>query len=139
MSEMQEQSNLMLGDRINWTYILGLTTVKFHEVDVRDEGLKSEKEVLEAAKIIWKSIPDAWLIEDENFKADLEKAKRTRKIDVRKEFCGVKVGEPVYQEEKYFDALDLYHACVNAFNNCHLLTKTIFQEQMIPTPEDFEE
>jgi len=139
MSEQADQQSLMLGDRINWPFILANAVLKFHEAIVREEGAQSEQQVREAALTLRQSIPDAWIKADEQFKKDLENATITVKVDKRKIFMGRPVGKPKIEDEDDLDPYRLYHACVNVFQRRGLLSKTIFTEKIVPEPEDFEE
>ena len=142
MSNQQQTSqeqNLMLGDRINWPYILGNAVINFHGSIIKVEGEQSEQEVREAALCLYNSIPKAWIKADKEFERELKEAIKTKKVDVRKEWCGRKVGKPKFQKEEYVDPYKLYNACVNVFHRRGLLSKTIFTEKIVPEPQDFEE
>ena len=140
MSNQQssQEQNLMLGDRINWPYILGQGVINFQTSIIKVEGEQSEQEVREAALCLYNSIPDAWIKADKEFEKDIKKAVQTRKVDARKEWCGRRVGKPKFEKEDYIDPYKLYHACVNVFHRRGLLSKTIFTEKIVPEPEDFE-
>ena len=140
MSNQQssQEQNLMLGDRINWPYILGQGVINFQTSIIKVEGEQSEQEVREAALCLYNSIPDAWIKADKEFEKDIKKAVQTRKVDARKEWCGKKVGKPKFEKEDFIDPYKLYHACVNVFHRRGLLSKTIFTEKIVPGPEDFE-
>ena len=136
--ESTQIDNLMLGDRINWPYILASAVLKFQEAIVKVEGEQSEQEVREAAMVIQTLIPDIWVKADDKFRKELEDAIKKREVDVRKEWCGRKIGEPKFEEEEIVDPYKLAHACVNVFQRRGLLSKTIFTEKIVPEPEDFE-
>jgi len=138
MSEQQDQG-LMLGDRINWPYILGLCTLKVDETIIKYEGAQSEQEVREAVLAVRDKIPDDWIKNDKQWDEDMEKAIIKVKVDARRLWCGVRVGKPKFRKEEKIDPHRLLRACVNVFQRRGLLSKKIFQEVMIPTPEDFEE
>ena len=140
MSNQQssQEQNLMLGDRINWPYILGQGVINFQTSIIKVEGEQSEQEVREAALCLYNSIPDAWIKADKEFEKDIKKAVQTRKVDARKEWCGKRVGKPKFEKEDFIDPYKLYHACVNVFHRRGLLSKTIFTEKIVPGPEDFE-
>ena len=136
--QSSQEQNLMLGDRINWPYILGQGVINFQTSIIKVEGEQSEQEVREAALCLYNSIPDAWIKADKEFEKDIKKAVQTRKVDARKEWCGRRVGKPKFEKEDYIDPYKLYHACVNVFHRRGLLSKTIFTEKIVPEPEDFE-
>jgi hypothetical protein len=136
--QTSQEQNLMLGDRINWPFILGQGVINFQTSIVKVEGEQSEQEVREAALCLYNSIPDAWIKADKAFEEDIKKAVQTRKVDARKEWCGRRVGKPKFEEEDFIDPYKLYHACVNVFHRRGLLSKTIFTEKIVPEPEDFE-
>lgn len=129
----------MLGDRLNWPYILGNAVLNFHNSIIKIEGAQSEQEVREAALCLYNSIPSAWVKVDKQFEKDLKEAIKEEKVDVRKEWCGRKVGKPKFEKQEKLDPYKLYHACINVFQRRGLLSKTIFTEKIIPTPEDFED
>jgi len=137
--ETSDEETLTLGGRINWTYILGRATLKYLETIVKAEGLQSEQEIREAALVMSTLIPDAWIKADKKYSDDKEKAIEKRQVDVRKEWCGQKIGEPKFETEEVVDPYKLAHACVNVFQRRGLLSRTIFSEKIVPTPEDFEE
>lgn len=139
MSQEQQEQGLMLGDRINWPYILGMSILKVDETIVKYEGAQSEQEVREAVLSLYDKIPEAWTANDEKWKKDLEEAIEEIEVDDRNIWCGVRVGEPKFRKEEKINPHRLLRACVNVFNRRGLLSKTIFQEVMIPKPEDFEE
>ncbi len=129
----------MLGDRINWPFILGNGVLKFQEAIVREEGAQSEQQVREAALVLSNSIPDAWIKADDKFREDFGKAVTMTPVDKRKEFMGRKIGKPIIEDEPVLDPYKLYHACVNVFQRRGLLSKTIFSEKIVPELEDFED
>jgi len=137
--ERVQEQNLVLGDRINWPYILGSAVINFHGSIIKVEGQQSEQEVREAALCLYNSIPKAWIKADNEFDREIKQAVKTKKVDARKEWCGRKVGKPKYRREDYVDPYKLYNACVNVFHRRGLLSKTVFTEKIVPTPEDFEE
>ena len=137
--ESTQIDNLMLGDRINWPYILGVGVLKFLEATVKVEGEQSEQEIREAAKVLQTLIPDIWVKVDKKYHEEVEAASEKQKVDVRKEWCGRKIGEPKFEEQKIVDGYKLAHACVNVYQRRGLLSKTIFTEKIVPQPEDFEE
>lgn len=135
----QQQEGLVLGDRINFPYILGNAIINFQNAIIKVEGQQSEQEVREAALVIFNLIPSAWTKADTQFTEDKKEATITRQVDVRKEWCGRKVGEPKLEPEDIVDPYKLFHACINVFQRRGLLSKTMFTEKIVPTPEDFEE
>jgi len=141
MSEQQSttEQSLMLGDRINWPYILGNAVINFHGSIIKVEGEQSEQEVREAALCLYNSIPKAWIKADTEFAKELKNAITKKEVDVRKEWCGKKVGKPKLEKTEHIDPYKLYNACVNVFQRRGLLSKTIFTEKIVPDPEDFEE
>ncbi len=140
MSDQQgQEQSLMLGDRINWPYILGNGVLKFQASIVKVEGEQSEQEVREAAVTLYNSIPDAWIKADSQFKEDVLKAVSIKKVDGRREWCGRRVGKPFFVDEESLDPYKLYHACVNVFQRRGLLSKTIYTEKIVPEPDDFED
>lgn len=141
MSNQQsgQEQNLMLGDRINWPYILGNAVLNFHNSIIKVEGEQSEQEVREAALCLYNSIPKAWIKADKEFEKEIKEAVKTRKVDARREWCGRRVGKPKFEKENFIDPYKLYNCCVNVFQRRGLLSKTIFTEKMVPEPEDLEE
>lgn len=139
MSQDATDQNLMLGDRINWPFILGSAVLKFQQSIVQIEGSQSEQEVREAALSLFYSIPDVWIIKDKQLKADLENSVETVEVDARREWCGRKVGKPKYGKKTNLQPYRLYNACVNVFQRRGLLSKTIYSENIVPTPENLEQ
>ncbi|MFX0142206.1 MAG: hypothetical protein ACFFDN_51685 [Candidatus Hodarchaeota archaeon] len=142
MSEKDDSSderNLMVGERINWPFILGKSVLKFQEAVIKVEGEQSEQEIRESSIVMATLIPDNWTKADKEYKKDKKKAIVKRKVDIRKEWCGRKIGKPKFKVEKVTDPYALAHACVNVFQRRGLLSKTIFTEKIVPQPEDFEE
>lgn len=139
MSNPQEEQGLMLGDRINWPYILGMSILKVDEAIVREEGNQSEQQVREAVLSVYNKIPDAWVENDVKWKEDIAEAIITKKIDDRPLWCGIRVGKPKWKKEEVINPHRLLRACVNVFQRRSLLSKTIFQEQIVPVPEDLKE
>lgn len=144
---MSEEQSLMLGDRINWPYILGMTILKVDETIVRKEGSQSEQQVRESVLAVYDKIPDAWVKTDKQWKKDIDEAIKEIDVDVRPVWGGIKLSEeycrnngiPITEKKEKIDPHKLLHACVNVFQRRSLLSKTIYQEVMIPRPEDFEE
>lgn len=136
--QTQQQDSLILGDRINYPYLLANALLNFQNAIIKVEGQQSEQEVREAVLCIYTLIPDVWTKADKDFHKDKKKAVITRKIDVRKEWCHRKIGEPKFEDEEVIDPYKLLHACINVFQRRGLLSKTIFTEKMVPEPEDFE-
>jgi len=134
-----QDQNLMLGDRINWPFILASSVLRFQEAIVKVEGEQSEQEVREAALFLRALIPDQWIKGDEAWEKELKEIVTTTEVDTRKEWCGKKVGPPKYVLKEDVDPYKLGHACVNMFHRRGLLSKTIFTEKIVPDPEDFEE
>lgn len=137
--ETQSQDGLVLGDRLNYPYILANAILNFHNAIIKTEGMQSEQEVKEAALCLYKSIPGAWIKTDSEFKKEVDAAITQKDVDARKEWCGMKVGAHKTVSEEVIDGYKLYHACINVFQRRGLLSKTIFTEKIIPDPSDFEE
>ncbi len=139
MSNQQgQEQNLMLGDRINYPYILANALLKFQEAVVKVEGERSEQEATEAAMVIDAFIPDAWIKADEAFKKEREEAMPVKEVDARKDWCGRKVGKPKLEKRVVIDPYKLVHANINVFQRRGLLSKTLFGEKIVPDPEDLE-
>ncbi len=138
MSEEKDLTSLILGDRINWPFILGTSVLNFFNSVVKMEGEQSEQEVREAAITMYNSIPSQWVKADDQFRAELKEAIKEREVDARREWCGKKIGKLKTKQEEYIDPYKLYHSCVNVFQRRGLLSKTIFTEKIVPEPADFE-
>lgn len=136
MSEDQQNVGLMLGERMNWQYILGVNVLKLDDSLVREEGFQSEQQVREAVLSLYDKIPKAW--KDDEWNKDMEEAFIEVTIDLRPIWCGVRVGEPKFRKEKKVRPHRMYRAIVNLFNRRGMLSKRIFQENMVPTPEQLE-
>ncbi|MEM3549937.1 MAG: hypothetical protein QXQ94_07035 [Candidatus Bathyarchaeia archaeon] len=120
MSEFQ-LPNLTIKDKINYPYILANALLKFQEAIIKAEGELSEQEVREAALCLFNMIPKTWY--DEKFIKDVKKATFKVKVDVRKEWCGVKVGQPKYEKVEEINPYRLVNACVNLLERRELISK----------------
>ena len=138
MSQVFEDQGLMLGNKINWSYILGLGVLKVDEALVKEEGFQSEQQVREAVLILKSKIPDAWVLRDTKWKKEVANAVVETEEDIRPTFCGIRIGIPKFKKVSVVHPIRLYHAVVNVFHRRGLLSKTIFQEVMIPNPEQYE-
>jgi hypothetical protein len=138
MSDQQEQG-LILGDRINFPYILANSILKFHEAIGQPEGSQSEQEVRERALLLFNSLPDAWIIRDKELSYDLSHVHEEIETDGRREFMGRKIGKPKIRVEKLLQPYRLYNSCINVFQRRGLLSKTVYSENLVPTPESVEE
>jgi len=125
-----EEQGLVLGDRMNWAYILANAVMNLHTAIVKVEGQQSEQETKEAALAVFNSIPTAWVVSDEQFSKDLKKCFDETEVDQRAEFCGRKVGKPKIKKEQRLNAWRLYHTCVDVFHRRNLLNKPVFNEVM---------
>jgi hypothetical protein len=119
---------LTLKDKLNWTYILANAVLNFHNSIIKTEGEQSEQEIREAALCLFNSIPASWRADDQLLAQELKEAIKTRKVDVRREYCGRKVGQPRYEDEEYIEPYKLFHACVNVMDRKGLLSKTRMTE-----------
>ena len=123
-----EEQGLVLGDRINWAFILATSVLNLHTAIVKVEGEQSTQEIREAALAVFNSIPTAWVVADKQFREDLGKCFDIIKVDDRVEWCGRKVGNPKIRKEEVLNPWRLYHTCVDVFNRRNLLSKPIFTE-----------
>ena len=123
-----EEQGLVLGDRMNWPYILATSVINLHNAIRKVEGEQSEQEVREAALAVFNSIPSAWVLADDQFREDLKKCFDSVEFDKRREWCGRKVGPPKIEREERLNPWRLYHTCVDVFNRRNLLSKPVFTE-----------
>lgn len=125
-----EEQGLVLGDRINWAYILATSVMNLHAAIVKVEGEQSTQEIREAVLAVFNSIPTAWVVADDQFREDLGKCFDISEVDNRREWCGLKVGAFKIRKEECLNPWRLYHTCVDVFHRRHLLSKPIFTEIM---------
>jgi hypothetical protein len=125
-----EEQGLVLGDRINWAFVLAKAVITLHDALCKVEGEQSEQQVREASLAVYNSIPTSWVSSDQKFADDLKNCFDVIKIDDRKEWCGRKVGKPKIRKEDKLNPWRLYHACVDVFDRRNLLNKPIFTEIM---------
>jgi hypothetical protein len=114
---------LTLKDKLNWSYILGVAVLNFHNSVIKVEGEQSEQEVREAALCLFNSIPASWRADDQLLEQELKEAIKIRKVDVRNTYCGRRVGKPRYEDEEYIEPFKLYHAVINVMDRKGLLSK----------------
>jgi len=129
MSDMLQMPSLVLGDRINYPFIIASAILKFHDAIIKVEGEQSEQEVREAAVSLYNSIPSSWW--DDKFQDDKKKAVIKEKVDMRREWCGRKVGKPKFKTELKVEPYKLFHACIDLIDRRHLLNKVISIEKQL--------
>jgi len=123
MSQSNAFPSLTIKDKINWPFILGDMVLKFHEAIVKVEGEQSEQEVREAVLALNASIPTSWKESDPSYRTEASKAVIKRKIDVRKEWCGHKVGKPKYEREEIIDPYRLFNCIVDLLDRRGLISR----------------
>jgi hypothetical protein len=138
MSDNLQEQSLTLGDRINYPFILANYLLKFGEAIVQPEGAQSEQQVREAALVLFNSMPDIWIAKDEQFKKDLDNAVVPRKVDLRPLWCGKRIGPKKEEETKEIQPYRLYNAVINVFQRRGYLSKAIYNENIVPTPESLQ-
>lgn len=126
----QQDVGLVLGDRMNWSFALMTGVLNLFSAIIKVEGEQSKQEVKEAALAVFNSIPTPWVVSDPKFREDLIKCFDTVDVDLRKTYCGFKVGKPNIEKQKQLNPWRLYHTCVDVFHRRNLLNKPIFTEAM---------
>lgn len=116
-----EFPNLTIKDKINYPFIIGNALLKFQEAIVKVEGEQSEQETREAALCLFNLIPTSW--HDDLFREDLKRATLKVKLDVRKEWCGRKVGKPKFEDEEKLEPYRLVNAVVDLLERRELISK----------------
>jgi len=135
--ETLEDVGLTIRTRINIQYLLGQGINSFQKAIVKQEGVQSKQEVMEAAIGLFEMIPDQWRIADATFQKEIKEAIIVKKIDTRKKWCGVPTGQTKFKLIKQFNPYRLFHLCMNLFARRGLLARTIYEE--IATGKQFQE
>jgi len=136
ISEQLEEQGLVLGNDINWAKILAIGVLNLHNSTIKVEGEQSQQEIREAALALYNSIPTGWVIADKQFQEDLKKCFSVVEVDMRKEWCGKRVGPPKIEKRKVLDHWRLFHTCVDVFNRRNIIGKPRYTE--IATGKPFE-
>lgn len=123
--ETKEQT-LTVGDRLNYPFIIANQILKIQEARVQKSREYDPQEVEEAVKGLLGLIPDPK--RDEQFISEVKSSIETVKIDVRPLFCGIRVGEPIYDEHPMYNVEKLEHACVNLLDRLGMLGKIEWTE-----------
>lgn len=129
MSDQFQMPSLVLGDRINYAFVIATAILKFHESLIQPEGQQSEQQCRESAITLYNSIPSSWW--DDQFIEDKKKAIIREKVDIRNIWCGKRVGKPRFKYEKKIDPYKLFHACIDLIDRRHLLNKVISIEKQL--------
>lgn len=137
----QENVNLVIGNRINWEYIQGVSVLKYLDSIVKAEGSLSLQQVDKAVQALLGSIPDGYRKRDAKFSKELENCKKKRVIDNRFEWCGIKIGEKTEEnqaEETYYDSEELFHVITNHLQRTGVIGKNILTEELVPSIDTFD-
>lgn len=132
--EMFPEAKLTMREKLPTALILtaGILDIRRSIKDIQ----YSAEELRESIMGFVAMIPEE--LRDEEFYAELEKAKTIITIDVRPSFCEVKAsveycqshGIPTVQNQESFDYLAVFHACFNLLMRKHMLLKTEAKEIM---------
>lgn len=123
-----EEQSLVLGERLNWSFFLGSAVLKHLDSIIQEEGNLSEQKVRESVMTLFDMCVTDWI--DEQFQVDLKKCVEKVEIDLRKEFCGVKVGKPKIKEIEKINPHLLAHAIYDLWWRRNLLQKPVWTEQV---------
>lgn len=123
-----EEQGLVLGDKINWAYILAQAVIALHNALLQEEGSQSEQKVREASLAVFNSIPTSWVKTDPQFAEDLKNCFDVVETDDRNIWCGKRVGSPKIRKEEKLNPWRLYHAAVDVFDRRNMLSKPVFTE-----------
>ena len=125
------ESNLIIGDRINFPFIIGTAILEYIKNRNRPELEFSPKQIKESAITISKLIPLKW--QDEQYKKEREKCFFNHYYDNRKLWCGVRAGKLTMENVGVFKDVhpdNLVQVVMGLLHRRKMLAKSIPQELM---------
>jgi len=126
MSEGEFEAQLTLKDRLNFPYLLANQILTFQKAILNLEF--SEREIREAIEGFVNLIPETW--KDEKWIKEIEEAKTEEEVDMRKEWCGRKIGEPKIEKRESFNYYKMFQACINLLDRKKMLSRTVLIEEL---------
>ena len=88
----------------------------------------SEREIKEAIEGFVHLIPETW--KDTKWEEEIEKAKTSKEVDARPEWCGRKIGTPKIEQQESFDHYKMFQACINLLERKGLVAKVIMTDKI---------
>lgn len=125
MSE-EFEAQLTLKDRLNFPYLLANQILTFQKAILNLEY--SEREIKEAIEGFVHLIPESW--KDDKWKKEIKAAETVEEVDMRKEWCGRKIGEPKIEKQKSFDHYKMFQACINLLDRKKMLSRVMRIEEL---------
>lgn len=126
MSEGEFEAQLTLKDRLNFPYLLANQILTFQKAILNLEY--SEREIKEAIEGFVHLIPENW--KDDKWKEELKDAKVIEEVDMRKDWCGRKIGKPKIEQRETFNYYKMFQACINLLDRKKMLSRTVLIEEL---------
>ena len=126
MSEGEFEAQLTLKDRLNFPYLLANQILTFQKAILNLDY--SEREIKEAIEGFVHLIPENW--KDKKWEEEIATAETVEQVDVRKEWCGRKVGKPKIEDKKSFNYYKMFQACINLLDRKKMLSRTVLIEEL---------
>jgi len=124
-----QDSNLIIGDRLNFPYIIGLALIQYINCRNKPDKEFSPEQVKESALAVSKLIPPE--MEDKKYKEDVESSYTLMKADQRDYWCGHRVGDkPIWKIFKKLDPARLIQSVMSLLHRRKMLGRSIPQELM---------
>lgn len=127
LMDMFPEAKLTMRDRLPINFILtnALITIQKSILNIK----YSSEEIREAIQGFVAMIPDG--LKDEDFNAEIDRAKTKIPVNVKPVFCGIAASEayckrkgiPMVQYVESFDYFKVLHACFNLLMRKHMLLK----------------
>ncbi len=124
----RQDSELVLGDRMNYPYLIGNQFLTIQKMLA--DGYTTELEVRDAILTLKNLVPKSWV--DAEYQRELLSVSSKESVDERPEFCGRKFGplpENV-REITVYDYFGLLNAIVNLLDRRGFITKVRLREIM---------
>lgn len=125
MIESEFEAQLTLKDKLNFPYLLANQILTFQRSILNLEF--SEREIKESIAGFVHLIPENW--KDEDWGKEIKAAKIIQEVDVRKEWCGLKIGKPIIEKHESFDYYKMFQACINLLERRGMISKVIMTDK----------
>jgi len=126
--------SLTIKDRLPYTYIL-TEQIKTFQASCLNKDF-SRREIEEAIQGLVNMIPKPWIEQDEEWKKDVEEAKKVVTVDIRPSFAMVKMnkdlckakGIEITKDVEVIDYFKLLHAVFNKLNRLGMISRREWTE-----------